>query len=403
MLKLRPAIYTLRQIISTGATCRASLQDLRLPKDGLDSNLYLEEAIGWLCRAQDAAAGGGVSYGFDLKKGWLPPYPETTGYIIPTFLSYSRVCASEGRIHEAKAVRDRAERMAAWLTTIQMECGALPGGTVGREAVSTVFNTGQVMQGWCHAYREFQDESFRECLIRAARWMAEVQDEDGCWRKGLSPLTLQTPATYNVRSAAALLEAGMLLDDSGFRNAAIKNFDWTLTQQKENGWFANNCLTDNLRPLTHTIGYTLEGLLDAALNLKNERYLAAVARASANLKNAVADNGFLSGRLDSQWRPQVSWNCLTGSSQIALVWFQLSEAAGEKEYSQIAERLLSFVKRTQRRSSALSDKASENINDGISGGIKGSHPVWGGYDPFRYPNWAAKFFADSLLIGRDFE
>ena len=31
------------------------------------------------------------------------------------------------------------------------------------------------------------------------------------------------------------------------------------------------------------------------------------------------------------------------------------------------------------------------------GGIKGSHPIWGGYDPFRYPNWAAKFFVDALL------
>ncbi|MCI0485697.1 MAG: hypothetical protein L0229_03760 [Blastocatellia bacterium] len=397
MLKLRPALYTLRQIISTGATRRASLKDLRLPENGYDSNLYLEEAVGWLCRAQDAGGGGGVSYGFDLREGWLPPYPETTGYIIPTFLRYARVCESQARSEKAEALRKRAERMAEWLTTTQMECGAIPGGTIGREAVPTVFNTGQVLQGWCHAYREFQDETLKERLVRAARWMVSVQDDDGCWRKGLSPLTLQTPATYNVRSAAALLEAGFLLDDAGFKNAAVKNFDWALSEQSDTGWFANNCLTDNRRPLTHTIGYTLEGLLDAAQSLNDERYFSAVARASGHLKRAVADNGFLSGRFDTEWRPQVSWNCLTGSCQIALVWFRLSEASGEREYTRLAEKILSFVKRTQRHSPIAATTDSENTSDGISGGIKGSHPVWGGYDPFRYPNWAAKFFVDALL------
>jgi hypothetical protein len=35
----------------------------------------------------------------------------------------------------------------------------------------------------------------------------------------------------------------------------------------------------------------------------------------------------------------------------------------------------------------------------MRGGIKGSHPIWGGYDPFRYPNWAAKFFIDAMMMG----
>jgi hypothetical protein len=32
------------------------------------------------------------------------------------------------------------------------------------------------------------------------------------------------------------------------------------------------------------------------------------------------------------------------------------------------------------------------------GGIKGSHPINGGYHPWQYPNWAAKFFADALML-----
>lgn len=278
---------------------QASWSDLRLPVDEVSLTQHLDEAMGWLCHAQDAVQGGGISYGFDVKLGtWLPPYPETTGYIIPTFLEYAR---NYGRCMTDSALQslwERARRMAHWLTTIQLECGALPAGTVAIEPQPTVFNTGQVLQGWCCAYREFNDEHLRRCLVRAAQWLVSVQDKDGCWRRFLSSLTVPTPATYNVRTAAALLETAELLNDTRFRRAAIKNFDWALTQQCENGWFANNCLTDNDRPLTHTIGYTLEGLLDAAVRLNCERYLSAVRRASVPLMHAVQANGFLSGRFD---------------------------------------------------------------------------------------------------------
>jgi hypothetical protein len=35
---------------------------------------------------------------------------------------------------------------------------------------------------------------------------------------------------------------------------------------------------------------------------------------------------------------------------------------------------------------------------GIRGGVKGSHPIWAEYAPFEYPNWAAKFLCDSLML-----
>jgi hypothetical protein len=394
MANLRGRLYTLKEIFSNPATLRSSLSDLKLLPNGHPNHLYLTEAIDWLCRAQDAVTGGGVSYGYDLRIGWLSPYPETTGYIIPTFLNYARRCADKGEAEEAERLRRRARRMADWLMTVQLESGAVQGGTLGREPQPTIFNTGQVLQGWCHAYREFQDEALLNSLVRAAHWLVAVQDEDGCWRRFMSPLTLQTPATYNVRSASALLEAGLLLDDEGVRRAAIKNFDWALTQQRDNGWFDNNCLTDNHNPLTHTIGYTMEGLLDAAELCKDERYLKAVMRASGHLQTLVMENGFLSGRFDADWQAQVSWDCLTGACQIALVWFRLTEMTGKQEYREAAERLLGYVKRTQICKPFASRAADR---EPTRGGIKGSHPIWGGYDPFRYPNWTAKFFIDALL------
>src|SRR5512138_3460019 len=47
---------------------------------------HLEATMAWLCRAQDATGVGAVSAFYDVRAGsWGPPYPETTGYIIPTF------------------------------------------------------------------------------------------------------------------------------------------------------------------------------------------------------------------------------------------------------------------------------------------------------------------------------
>jgi len=47
------------------------------------------------------------------------------------------------------------------------------------------------------------------------------------------------------------------------------------------------------------------------------------------------------------------------------------------------------VKRQQR----LTD-----IDPVVCGGIAGSAPIWGRYSMFEYPNWAAKFFADAMMM-----
>ena len=54
----------------------------RCPQNDL---VHLESALKWLCQAHEKGACG-VSAGYSFFRGWLPPYPETTGYIIPTML-----------------------------------------------------------------------------------------------------------------------------------------------------------------------------------------------------------------------------------------------------------------------------------------------------------------------------
>ena len=119
---------------------------------GRTDELHLGETMAWLARAQDAAGGGGVSRGYSLRwqrahgrRGWLAAYPETTGYIIPTFFEY-------GATTQAADYRERALRMARWEIGVQMSSGAVQGGVIGFEPSPAVFNTGQVLFGWARAF-----------------------------------------------------------------------------------------------------------------------------------------------------------------------------------------------------------------------------------------------------------
>src|SRR5438132_11665906 len=81
----------------------------------------LQAAYAWTCAAQDARPDGGVAGCYNLVRGWGESYPETTGYIIPTFLHYARTFGNT-------EAHDRAIRMADWETSIQLATGAVRSG-----------------------------------------------------------------------------------------------------------------------------------------------------------------------------------------------------------------------------------------------------------------------------------
>ena len=44
----------------------------------------LSRSLDWLLEAHRAVAGRGFSTHYSLSDGWGPPYPETSGYLVPT-------------------------------------------------------------------------------------------------------------------------------------------------------------------------------------------------------------------------------------------------------------------------------------------------------------------------------
>jgi len=357
-----------------------STRGVRYPETSNQEHLHA--AMTWLCAAQDATGSGGVSAYYDLGRGgWVPAYPETTGYIIPTFFDYAAYTRDD-------RYRERALRMADWLLTVQHTDGSFPIGPLWphwrREPV--VFDTGQVLQGLVRAFQETARPSYLAAARRAGDWLVAVQEADGSFRRfeyrGLVH-------TYTARVAWALLQLHEIHPEASYRTAAIRHLEWCHDEQQTDGWFTNASFTPDSDPLTHTIAYTVRGLLEGGLLLSDESMIDSARRAADQLKSRQSEDGRLAGTFGPGWNSNVRWSCLTGNVQLAQIWLRLFELTGDPTYQDAARRAISFVKQTQIRDAGV---------PGVDGGIAGSYPIHGDYQSFQIVNWAAKFFVDSLLL-----
>jgi len=344
----------------------------------------IASCIQWLCLAQDKSASndGGVARDFCLQKGWATSYPETTGYIIPTIIAMAYRNRDAG-LHE------RARRMLDWCVAIQFAEGGFQGGKIdATPRVPVTFNTGQILIGLAAGAAEYKDPRYLDAMHRAASWLRDTLDEDGCWRKFGTPFAAPGEKAYETHVAWGLFEAERVAPGNGYGAAGLRQVDWALSKQQANGWFASNCLTDADNPLTHTIGYVLRGVLEGYLLSRRPDLLQAAIRTAGGLIGAIGPAGYLPGRLDRNFAPSVDYACLTGSVQIAHCFFLLYRLTGEARYLAAGQKLTAFVRRTVR----LEGPAD------MVGGIKGSFPVDGAYGQWQYLNWAAKFCIDANVL-----
>jgi hypothetical protein len=356
-----------------------------LPAHDPGADRVLPALMDWLSQAQDRSrsADGGVARDFSLIKGWATSYPETTGYIVPTFIDYAR---RSGRTD----LLERARRMADWLVRIQLPDGAFQGGKIdAMPVVPVTFNTGQILLGLAAAEAAFG--SYREPMRRAADWLVRTQDPDGCWRRHPTPFAAPGEKEYETHVAWGLFEAARIDTDRGYAEAGFANLRWALSSQQANGWSPKCCLDDPTHPLTHTIGYLLRGVLEGYRLWADPALLTAARRTADAVLAQLGPDGRLAGRFSSDWSPAADWVCLTGSAQIATCWLLLHQHTGEARYLEAGLRANAYV----RRSVVLEGPPE------VRGAVKGSFPVNGDYGTYEYLNWAAKFLADSLMLELD--
>jgi len=322
---------------------------------------------------------GGVSAGWSFEDAWLPSYPETSGYIVETFLAAAEVL-------ERPALRERAARIVDWELAIQHADGSFPGHFAEPGSRPVVFNTGQIMHGMLAGYGELARDECLASAVRAGRWLVAQQDADGCWRRSVHN---GVPHTYNTRAAWALVRTGLAAGEPALVQAARRNLEWALAQQTESGWFASNAFRADEAPFTHTIAYAARGFLEAGLLLGEARFVEAARHAAEALAQVQGADGRLAGAYADGWRPQANYCCLTGVAQMALIWQRLAATEGLSHLDAAATRAIGYLKRNQRLTGR---------GDPADGALAGSAPIWGRYSRFEFPNWAVKFFADSLMM-----
>lgn len=366
------------------------VRSVRRRPDGehLPADDGLEAAVAWLERAQDVQPHGGIARGYSLVvhpylevRGWQPAYPETTGYIIPTFFRLARE-------RDRPDLAERAVRAARWEREVQLPSGGVVAGVMGQRDAPAFFNTGQVLLGWLCAHRETGDAAFADAATAAARFLARRVRDDGSWSADDSSVAVPEARLYNARTSWALAEAGAHLEVGEFTDAAARGLRRVASSQRPNGWLPSCCLTDPDEPLLHTLAYALRGLLEGGRVLGDPSLVEAAALGSEALVEAVSDDGSMPGRFREDWSGAVDWSCLTGQAQMCNVWLRLRRITGREEWSEPVPRVLAFLAATQNRSSG---------NLGVRGGLAGASPVWGDYGKYEILNWATKFFVDALV------
>lgn len=333
---------------------------------------HIGYATDWLISAQKAGKSDGISAFYSFG-GWAKSYPETSGYIIPTLFDLYHHTNN-------KIYKESALKMADWLLSIQLENGAFP---MINLKTPIVFDTGQVLFGLIRTYKETKDDKYLISANKAGQWISKIKD----WKKSTYKNVGQR--AYHARVAWALLELHEVTQNDNYLFVAKKILDWVLSLQLDNGWLMKSDFGARGTPLTHTIAYTIRGLLESGVYLSNENYINATIKTSDALIDIQRENGSLFGKYDSAWKNTCNWSCLTGDAQISCVWLRLYTLTDDEKYLNAAKKMNDYLKTTQNISSK---------NDGIKGGIKGSQPIWGEYMSFRYVNWAAKFFIDALLL-----
>lgn len=354
---------------------------LGLPDHDPGAPAVIAAGLDWLRQAQDNSLtrDGGAARHFSLVDGWARSYPETSGYIVPTLIREARIGADPD-------LEDRARRMLDWLVSIQFPDGGFQGGTIGAEPrVPVTFNTGQILLGLAAGAAELDRSRYIGPMQRAATWLAQSLDGDGCWRRHPTPFATKGEKAYETHVSWGLFEADRVAPGEGFGEAGLRQVRWAIGCQRPNGWFEKCCLSDPQRPLTHTLGYVLRGIVEAYRFAPSAELLAAATRTADGLLSALAPDGRLPGRLDGNWQPAAPWVCLTGTVQIAHSWLLLSEITGNAAYRDAACLANRFVRRT-----IIIEGPAER-----RGAVKGSFPVDGGYGRYEYLNWACKFMIDA--------
>src|SRR6266852_7492844 len=351
----------------------------------------LRSAVNWILDAQ--RPGGGIAAYYSFLTGYSDSYPEVTGYIIPTLFDFGRLTGDLVARHAAYLATD-------WLLSLQMPSGAFPGGLHGSDtgpgnnAQPSVFNTGQILQGLVRAHAETGNAKILKSAVAAGDWLATIQQADGSWT---GPAAYQgTAHTYYSMVSWALAQLATESGHARYAAAADRNIDWVLAQVQPSGWIDGINLRGHPAYL-HFIAYVIQGMLECGILRRRDDAIQAAAKPAWVFLRKFETYKRLLGTYEPDFKGGQRFACLTGNAQMSSIWLRLFELTGDPRYLNAALKMNEMLKQL------LPVKGRR----GEVGGVAGSYPIWGAYQPMRLISWGCKFLADALMLEqrltRDFE
>lgn len=340
-------------------------------------------ALEWVERSIKVTGYRGSAGYFHLWHGWSPAYPETTGYLIETLFDYAEYLGEEKYKNLAIACAD-------WLCSIQRPDGAFPGG-LGENGEPIIFDTGQILFGLAAAWRQTAERKYKTALERAVIWLIENLEPDGSWKK-CSYVFGYIPAYYT-RVVWAVLAANEILQQAEVSAKMKKAIEYFAAQVQPNGAVKNWAFAPGEWAYTHTVAYALRGFLECSALLNDQNVLAKSKSIGDRIVELYKNHQKIAGRYNENWQGDYGFECVTGNAQLVIAFARLFQLSGDKSYFDIAKKIFS---KTAHYQWLLPLSV-------LYGAIPGSAPIWGVYQRFAFPNWAAKFYLDAYLILKKLE
>ncbi len=274
--------------------------------------------------------------------GQRNPYPEVTGYYIPTLLNWGH--------------KELAMQYARWLCSIQKKDGCWYG---SENDAPYVFDTAQIVKGLLSIRKlcpEVDDNIKLACDWLVSHIDAEGRmfaDNENIWgdNKTLSEL-------IHIYCLSPIRDAGIVFSNNNYIDLSYKSLNYYIDN------YTDEILNFNL--LSHFYAYIIEGLIDMD---RKDLAQKAMDRISLIQKDTGAVPAY----------KNVDWVCSTGLFQFALIWYRL----GDIEHS---EKAFSYACNLQNKSGGWfgSYISEENLNEDNT------------YLPINEISWAVKYFLDAL-------
>lgn len=341
----------------------------------LMDNKRVAAAQKWILNSISACDFRGSSALYHPINGWERAYPETTGYLIPTFLQTAQ---KNDRNKWLKIAKDCGD----WLCSIQLENGHFPGG-VGGTLSPNIFDTGQILLGLTHLWEWTKYERYLLAIQKSLNVLVGQLSVDGSW-KADAYLDNYIP-TYYTRVIWAILHANQYLRIPDVEKKMKNALAYNESCINENGTVRNWAFGPGEPAFTHTIAYVIRGFLECGLLLKESRYIDLAESLTRTLLTHLDKHGQMAGSYDEDWNGDFSFICIPGHFQMVIILNKLFNLKKEQQYREAALRLFNTA---QEKQFLIPLK-------GIYGGFAGSGPIWGKYLRGKLPNWAVKFYLDA--------